>query len=402
MSIRPRWVSLAPSTDRPITFPVLDTLRFVGALCVVITHVAFQTGQYDAGLLGAIAARFDIGVALFFALSGFLLARPFLARIADGRPAPSVRFYTRKRLLRVVPVYLVSAFLVLSLMAPSRGRFWPHWVENLTLTSIYTPNDLPQGLTQMWSLATEVAFYTLLPLLMAVVARTACRNTWRPAPIFGLIALLGAANVAWLSVVQLDSDLNLWLPAYLSWFGVGLALAVISVDLDRDKPHRWSHSMARIGQVPVACIVAAAALLVIAATPLAGPTVGDVPTAPEAISKNLLYASFAFLIVGTGVFGTNDSLLLRGLTWSPLRYLGRISYGLFCIHLLVLYGVFQWRDISYFEGHFAEVLVLTLIGSFFAAAALHAWIEVPFSRLRGSGRPAPEETTTPSANAITT
>ncbi|MCW2712328.1 MAG: acyltransferase 3, partial [Marmoricola sp.] len=63
------------------TFPVLDTLRAVGALAVVTTHVTFQSGDYVRhGIVGALLSRLDVGVAIFFVLSGFLLSRPYFAR----------------------------------------------------------------------------------------------------------------------------------------------------------------------------------------------------------------------------------------------------------------------------------------------------------------------------------
>ena len=44
------------------------------------------------------------------------------------------------------------------------------WLANLSLTQVYVPLTLTPGLTQMWSLSVEVAFYLALPLLAAVPA----------------------------------------------------------------------------------------------------------------------------------------------------------------------------------------------------------------------------------------
>lgn len=393
---------MALSAERSLTFPALDTLRFVGAFGVLVTHVAFQTGQYDSSVRGTFLARLDCGVALFFVLSGFLLSRPFLSRMARGAVLPHVGFYAWKRALRIVPVYVLTVVLVLALMPPSRGPFWPRWVENLTMTTIYTSHDLPQGLTQMWSLATEVAFYAALPLLMLLVARTACRRGWRPVPIMAILVTLCGVNVTWLSTVDLGSHHSLWLPAFLSWFSAGIALAVISVDMTQSDPHRWSKAVARLGSTPLSCFVFAAAIILVASTPVAGPTFGEIPTTGQAVVKNLLYTAFAVFIVLPGVFGDPDAPSLRAIAWSPLRYLGRISYGLFCIHLLVLYAVFKGRDIEFFTGHFVEVLVLTTIGSVAAAALIHVVVESPVDRLRRFGRPKTEAATTPHATAIIT
>ena len=90
------------------TFPVLDTMRAVGALAVLTTHVAFWAGDYQRhGAWGSFLARLDVGVAIFFVLSGFLLSRPSPAvwlpsgdarprRTLPLRPAPRERLHDRR------------------------------------------------------------------------------------------------------------------------------------------------------------------------------------------------------------------------------------------------------------------------------------------------------------------
>ena len=90
-------------------FPGLDWLRAVGALAVLTTHVAFQTGEYFRhGTLGTLLARLDVGVALFFVLSGFLLSRDWWVRHELGLEPQRTRRYALKRALRILPVYVVT------------------------------------------------------------------------------------------------------------------------------------------------------------------------------------------------------------------------------------------------------------------------------------------------------
>ena len=70
------------ATHHDRTFPTLNAVRAVGALMVVCTHVAFNTGRITYGWTGAVLSRLDFGVTLFFILSGFPLARPFLLSVA--------------------------------------------------------------------------------------------------------------------------------------------------------------------------------------------------------------------------------------------------------------------------------------------------------------------------------
>jgi len=165
-----RWRARTTRSVEPAhEFPVLDTLRAIGALAVLTTHTAFQAGEYlRHGVWGTLLARLDVGVAIFFVLSGFLLARPWLARAATGAPPPSRRRYYEKRLLRIYPVYVVTVVIALVWIPENEGATLRTWVSSLLLADPYTSEQLPHGLTQMWSLTAEVAFYAVLPLLMWV------------------------------------------------------------------------------------------------------------------------------------------------------------------------------------------------------------------------------------------
>ena len=109
----------------------------------------------------------------------------------------------------------------------------------LTLTQIYTGNYMltyqHQGLTQMWSLAVEVAFYAALPLLSYLLLVVLCRRRWRPELLLAGLAALAALTPAWLIVRHtsewLPSAASMWLPAYLGCFAGGMAFAAIPLAL---------------------------------------------------------------------------------------------------------------------------------------------------------------------------
>ena len=72
----------------PARLPALDALRAVGAAAVVGTHVSFATGATADPRWGGLLSRLDVGVAIFFVLSGFLLFRPYAHAAAHGaRPS---------------------------------------------------------------------------------------------------------------------------------------------------------------------------------------------------------------------------------------------------------------------------------------------------------------------------
>ena len=164
--------------------PPVEGMRACAAVGVVVTHVAFQTG-HTGGVVGRLFGRFDLAVAVFFALSGFLLWRGHAAAARGLRPIPPTGHYLRSRVIRIMPAYLVAVVVILTLLPDSNADLTV-WLANLTLTQIYVPLTLTAGLTQMWSLAVEVSFYLALPVLALLARRL---------PVRARIPVLAAAGV---------------------------------------------------------------------------------------------------------------------------------------------------------------------------------------------------------------
>ncbi len=105
---------MKPSTASPALqppagnerFPLVDGLRAIAALSVVVYHVGLVSGLNEGGG-GAHYAfqRLNVGVTLFFVISGFLLYRPYVNARLRGTPRPTARQFFRRRLLRIVPAY---------------------------------------------------------------------------------------------------------------------------------------------------------------------------------------------------------------------------------------------------------------------------------------------------------
>ncbi|WP_395658786.1 acyltransferase family protein [Nocardioides sp.] len=345
-------------------FPTLNAARAIGAIMVVLTHSAFNTGQINHGWVGAVLARLDFGVTIFFVLSGFLLTRPWFLTAALGRPAPSTRHYLWKRALRILPLYWLVVVIALGFDPANADMGWQDWLANLTFTQLYRPELLPSSLTQMWSLCTEVAFYLVLPALAWFL-------TWRPGTrlhtlhlpsVFGRSAIFFAAGVTWQAIVAQipgnEGHYAQWLPGYLPWFLVGVCFAAVSADL---AVHPREHVLERLGHDLLGCWILATAVFAIAASPLAGPRTLLTPGGWEAGLKVVLYAVAGGLYLLPLVFGPEREGWVRTQLSGPvLFWLGEISYGIFAIHMLVLNGVFAVLDLDYFTGHFVTVAALTL------------------------------------------
>lgn len=312
----------------------LTGVRAVAALLVVLTHAAYTTGRYNDGYVGSMWSRAEIGVPIFFALSGYLLFKPWVDRAQAGAEPPSVRRYAWHRVRRIMPAYVVTVLIAYAVYhfreaGPNPGHNWTGLLRNLTLTQIYTDNYLfsylHQGLTQMWSLAVEAAFYVALPALAWLLLVVVCRRRWRPglliAGLFGLFAI----SPAWLVLVHSTNDLpdgaRLWLPTYLAWFLGGMLLAVLQA--------------IKVRAYAMVCIPLAVVCFLIASTPIAGEPTTSPAKLSEAVIKTAFYAVIATLVIAPLALG-NRGWYARLLSTRPMVFLGEISYEIFLIHLVVM------------------------------------------------------------------
>jgi peptidoglycan/LPS O-acetylase OafA/YrhL len=343
--------------------PAVEGMRACAAIGVVITHVAFQTGN-TGGVSGRLLGRFDLAVAVFFALSGFLLWRGHAAAERGLRHRPPTGHYLRSRLVRIMPGYLVAVIVILILMQDTNANLTV-WLANLTLTQIYVPLTLTSGLTQMWSLSVEVCFYLALPVL-ALLARRLPVGARIPA-----VIALAVASLAW-GLIPFDppygvNPLN-WPPAFFSWFAAGIVLAELSVSRVG-----WAHRLARRRLLMA---VLALGAFVVAASPLAGPEGLTPGTVGQFAVKITMGAIVAGALLAPLVLDAPDTAH-RVLGSPAMVTLGRWSYGLFVWHLAALAMVFPVMGYFPFNGHLPVVLVLTLVFGFAIAAVSYALVESP-------------------------
>lgn len=323
--------------------PQLEGLRGVAASGVLATHVAFQTGLGQDSALGAILARFDYFVAIFFALSAFLLWRGYRR---EG--------YYLRRARRILPAYLVCVALTFGFFPEAFGAPAATVLANLSFTSIYVPNALWPGLTHLWSLAVEVAFYLALPGIVWLARR-------QPLPVF---AGLAAAGFGWTLLPFPDGPVNFQIfPfSYLPWFAVGLAAAELE---GRVHLPAWT----RLIGWPLGI-----ALCWVAAQPWYGPPGLIHPSPGEFFLRILAGTAFCAVVFLPYALGGGGGLLET----TPMQKLGRWSYSLFLWHVPVLGLVFPLLGIAPFSGHFWLVLSCTFILSVVVAYVSYELVESPF------------------------
>ena len=384
-------------TSRPdhSDFPALDGIRALAVMAVVATHAAYWTFRYGRGTGAGMLARLDCGVAIFFVLSGFLLSRPWLVAAATGSRGPAVRVYLWRRALRILPAYWFAVVLAFFVLHDNHRATTDDWLRHAGFLQIYRFGWMRAGLTQTWSLCTEVAFYAVLPVFAVAAVVWARRSGWHPIGLLVGCAAAAAGTIGWYVWIHGNgwsafTTANFWLPGYLSWFAGGIAMAVVQVHLTtRSVPgnSRWRLAD-HLGASAGSCWLMALAVFVVAATPVAGPRAIGIIDTSEAITRNVLYLAVAMLVVWPAVFGPR--------TWAhavfanrPMRWLGERSYSIFLLHLVILEGAMNLLGYRVFTGSATAVFTVTMAGSVVLAAVTFRLVEQPAMALRSlvRGRP---------------
>lgn len=336
---------VAPPPGHP-RFPLIDSLRAIAAIAVVICHAGGLTVTGGDGFV----TRAEAGVALFFAISGFLLYRPFVSGRLNGALVPPLTSYLRRRILRIVPAYWL-ALTLLAIWPGLTGVFTGHFWIFYGFGQIYNNAYALGGIAPAWTLCIEITFYLLLPLYALAVARLLGRLPRRRQvqAELALLALIALASLAYRYVLRADTSFSFVLnalPTHLDWFAPGMALAVLSAAWqDRPLP-RAAVLVARRPLITVGFAIAAYAVVSLLVNGPYSVTLGKhlilLYTGPEDVERHFLYACAAIgllipAVIGSGAGGGYRRLL----SWRVLAWMGLISYGIYLWHQPLLIEICQ-------------------------------------------------------------
>ena len=326
-----------------------DGIRGVGMLLVFFTHLFLladpdpDSNMRAFGSAAPVLGHIDLGLAAFFVLSGYLIARPFARAYVAGTRRPPLRDYVRNRVLRVVPAFYLFTVLVLlrfgldGTLASGAHNASSSWLQVLgqflfVQGQVRGPAAVPIG--PAWSIGAEVGFYVLIPLSAFVAYRVGARlggPRSRAAVALAAIAVLTFVSIAARAYDKFDFA---WLtspPAIMYVFMPGVAVAIVEpllagrlrVNARLARPIAWA-----------AFAAAATAAVVYAATDY------DVRQTPihHALGQRALLAA---LCTGALIFGL--VVLQLGTDRAPrlfanrlMLWMGARSYSFYLAHFWIL------------------------------------------------------------------
>lgn len=326
-------------------FRQVDALRGIAAFSVLFYHVAFRFPQPRTQLMQYLTQRNSgppaVCLVIFFAISGFVIYRPFVAARWDGKPMPPLLPYAVRRFVRIVPAYWL-ALAVAGVWMSLPYLFTPTgFIRYFGFLQLYgNHSQVGGGIAVAWSLGVEMTFYASLPLL-ALAAR-------RLGPRFGrmrseLVVLAGMVltTVSFeIIVCQSIPRSNTWLlsvldflPGTLDFFAAGMLIAVLSVDVERRQTlPGWWRLIDRCAWLPW--------LLGLGLLAFQGQLAAHIWTGISFtgwwVAQHELKPIAAFLLILPLAFGSNRGLIRRVMGTPVLVYIGTVSYGFYLWHYQIL------------------------------------------------------------------
>lgn len=342
----------------------LDGVRALAILIVLSFHLCIMTSQLHLWnqqrqpFLNALTSAGGSGVTLFFVLSGFLLFLPYSQALLFQKRWPEAKIFYVRRILRIFPLYYFSLFLFVMfhnayLLSPHN---WTHVLPFLTFTMNFSDSQLIDG--PYWTLAVEFQYYLLLPLI--ALGMYGLSRLVRPERRFWMVVGSLLAMVAWgllthrwgdyfsnhpqatflVSRSILNSLLFLFYGQngkFLEDFAVGMLIAVWYVQVTTlPQKEKQLRLLQRFSPWFALCWLVLYTFASMRNLSIVGGHVWSVVPYLFQIfpwTNELIFAiSYSCCLLAV-LFNRPEGLLRRLFAWTPLRWIGLLSFGLYIWHV---------------------------------------------------------------------
>jgi peptidoglycan/LPS O-acetylase OafA/YrhL len=381
--LEPTWSSTStepPGAPAPVPskvhLPALDGVRAIAILMVIVYHsVNGLPGMtFAQNVVMRLASQGWLGVDLFFILSGFLIT----GILMDAREsAHALRNFYARRVLRIVPVYVLFVMFSLWLAGPigtsspdevaqlhqTQAWYWTYSLNILIALRNWSAITFPSG--HLWSLAVEEQFYLLWPMAVLLLSPLALRRT--------ALACIVGAELCRLSFVLagVDGHVNfVLLPTRMDTLAAGAFLACAYRDAAL-----WSRVL-RARQA-----LSLVALVLVLTTILYRHTIDN----QESFEQLVFFPA----VVALGVAIVSSAA--AGSAWlsnRAFRFIAKISYGMYVWHLVVMRLILTKVSVPDTEApgawwtFYAIMMGGTICGTIVVALVSWHVIERPFLSLK--------------------
>jgi peptidoglycan/LPS O-acetylase OafA/YrhL len=349
--------------------PGLDILRALAFLLVFVAHgLAWHIDKPTE--IGAIARTGEFGVCIFFFLSSYLITELLLREKRDTGTILIPAFYKR-RILRIWPLYfaMIAFGCLYGLFSPNSAVSLA-WGISLVLlfTNWYTVgHDYPPGfLFPLWSISLEEQFYLVWPWTV---------KSFGPGTLLAIASLLLAAAYLTLALLlgqKQSLDPAIWVNSLVQFqffaLGTMTAIGLRGRVPHLAKPVRWGLFLAGL-----LCMRAAQAAVF-----------ANDPSLAQDFAH--IAPRFAAALLGCLCLFFSLLPLAGGRMQRPFIYLGKISYGLYVYHVLLL-GAAKHLP-QHFAGNLSPLaaqlwtMAIALPATILTAMLSYRYLESPFLRFK--------------------
>ena len=356
LDYRPMRVARSPF----VHLPALDGLRGLAIAAVLLFHAGWR-----------LSAGGFLGVSTFFTLSGYLITARLLHDHRQTGRIDLVAFWGR-RIRRLIPAAVGAVALVVILAAWVVPAFrvnligdvgaalgevanWRFWVAGRSYSALFRQ---PSPLLHFWSLAIEEQFYLVFPVLAWLVLVVGRRSQRTFAAVVAAVTAVCVATALWAGASGRTALAYYGTPMRAAEILVGALLAMAPIG----RPTNVRAS-AKARLLPVYALAACGVLWVAATTQQSWVYHGGL------VAYSLLSA---VVIVGC----LRPGPVRRWLSARPLRWLGRISYGVYLYH----WPLYQWLSPARTRMAVGPLFALRITASLAAAVLSYHLLEQPILR----------------------
>ena len=371
-----------------------DGLRALACLLVVWHHTTqrFNPEKSAAWIQGIhfFGMRAEVGVSLFFVLSGCLLSLPFWNSFVSGDRFPSLKFYAINRAARIIPAYWFNLLLctLVALWVFDLNINWWRLISGLLfINSYHYSSFFPAELNgPLWSIGLEVSCYVLLPAVLFLIIKISKRSSVAIAGIIGCIVILQILNPWVINNFMTSNKLKgwqygltggakQWLPywnigSFFTQFLCGSLAALIIIVL------RARGTLKSLTFDISAVLFATAAIWLVA--------IGVEPGAPNSFTKQPYLAPFfAILMAGVIVSASLSTQVYKLLDNKLFQWIAKISFSIYLWHMFLIVIIerkFFSKYLYYGLTDLSEWIMISsivLIGSIILAATSWRFLESP-------------------------